>query len=60
MKMAGGIFVNGETFFKANENDLQEKFEKRNDSIAILALKFSDFREMIFFQEFQFVIQIAF
>ena len=40
MKMAGGIFVNGETFFKANENDLHEKFEKRNDSIAILALKF--------------------
>ena len=31
---------NGETFFKANENDLQEIFEMRNDRIAILALKF--------------------
>ena len=25
MKSGGGIFVNGETFFKANKNDLHEK-----------------------------------
>ena len=55
MKSGVGIFVNGE----ANENDLHDKFVKRNDSIAVLTLKLN-FREMIFFQQFQFVIQIAF
>ena len=40
MKSGGGVFVNQETFSNKKENDLHEKFVKRNDSIAIVALTF--------------------